>query len=332
VIVDAHAHVIVSEITRDAAPREMWRPRVFWEGQRQVVEVAGKVLRSAARELVQVDGVLAAMSAAGVDRVVLCPYIGLLRYDAEPAEALESSRIQNAALARLARSHPDRISALGTVPLQDPRLAAGELEALMGRGDLRGVEVTASVRGVFLGDDRFRPFWEAAEATGAVVFVHPTTREFEIPVLQEYFLQNTVGNPIETTIAAAHMIMAGLMEAHPRLRVLLAHGGGAILSVRGRLRHAHTFHAQARARLRESPEASLKRFYFDTITHDPELLRALVSYVGADSVLLGSDYPFDMGLARPGEAVRALELPPGDERKILGGNAARLLGVGTDEP
>lgn len=327
-IVDAHAHIIVPEITREVRPDERWRPRVFRDERGQVIEYGGREIRSAVRECVHVPAILAEMEAAGVDRVVLCPFVPLLRYEVDPRDALESSRIQNHALARLARAHPDRIGVLGAVPLQDPELAAHELEALMHGGGVSGVEVAASVRGVYLGDDRFRPFWRVAEDTGAVIFVHPTTRGFDVSAFSEYYMWNTVGNPLETTITAAHLIMAGVMEAHPRLRILLAHGGGAILSLRGRLRHAHTVQSQARVRLRESPEASLMHFYFDTITHDPAVLRALIDYAGPDHVLLGSDYPFDMGIARPADAVRALELRPADERLVLGGNAVRLLGGG----
>ena len=326
-IVDAHAHIIVPEITRPAESDEVWRPRVVWQGTRQVVEFGGRQITSAIREFVRIDAILEAQAAVGVDRVVLTPWVSLLRYDAGPEEGLRISRIQNEALARLAHTHRDQVSALGTVPLQAPELAARELEALMKEPGMHGVEVAANVRGTYLGDDRFRPFWEAAEGTGALVFVHPTTRGFDLPVFEDYYLWNTIGNPLETTVAAAHLIMAGVMEAHPRLRVLLAHGGGAILNLRGRLQHAHTFQPQARSRLREPPEESLRRFYFDTVTHDRVLLRALVDYVGCDHVLLGSDYPFDMGMVRPGEAVRALALPPSDEAKVLGGNAARLLGV-----
>ncbi|MFQ5859568.1 MAG: amidohydrolase family protein [Anaerolineae bacterium] len=326
-IIDAHAHIIVPEITREAAGHEVWRPRVVWEDSRQVVEFAGKRIKSAIREFVHIEALLEAQSSAGVDRVLLCPWVSLLHYDAEPNEGLRISRIQNEALARLAQRYPDRVSALGTVPLQDPELAARELEGLMKEPGLRGVEIAASVRGTYLGDDRFRPFWAAAGSTGMLVFIHPTTRGFGLPVFNDYYLWNTVGNPLETTITAAHLIMAGVMETHPQLKVLLAHGGGAILSLRGRVRHAHTFQPQAKLRLKESPDQSLKRFYFDTVTHDSELLRALVHYVGPDHVLLGSDYPFDMGVARPAEIVRALELPAADETKILGGNASRLLGL-----
>ncbi len=327
-IVDVHAHIIVPEITRDAAPGEAWRPHVVWDEQGQVVEYGGARNRSAVREFVRPDRILAETAASGVDRVILCPFVQLLRYDADPMDALASGGVQNDALARLARAYPDRISAFGTVPLQTPALAARELERVM-RGGLCGVEVSASVRGAYLGEDRFRPFWEAAEALGAVVFIHPTTNGFEIPALADYHLRNTMGNPLETTITAAHLIMAGVLEAHPRLVIILAHGGGAILGLRGRLRHAHTFHPRARVRLREAPDASLRRFYFDTIVHDPGVLRTLVDYAGADHVLLGSDYPFDMGVARPAEIVRALELPAADERRILGETAARLCGIET---
>jgi len=117
------------------------------------------------------------------------------------------------------------------------------------------------------------------------------------------------------------------MERHPGLRVLLAHGGGALLSLRGRLRHAYSFQPQARASLRESPDDSIRRFYFDTLTHDDALLRALIEYAGADHVLLGSDYPFDMGDARHADTIRALGLAPEVERAILAGNAERLLGL-----
>jgi aminocarboxymuconate-semialdehyde decarboxylase len=255
-IVDAHAHVIVPEICRDVAPGESWRPRVYRdENGSQVVELDGRPIRSAIGEFVDVEAILAAQDAAGVDRIVLSPWVPLLWYEADPAEALRRGEIQNEALAELVRSHPERIAALGTVPLQDPALAVRELERLMEEGVLSGIEVAASVRGAYLGDERFESFWEAAERTGALVFIHPTTRGFDAEAFREYYLWNTVGNPLETTVTAAHMVMAGVMERHPRLHVLLAHGGGAVLALRGRLRHAHGFQPQARSRLSESPES-----------------------------------------------------------------------------
>src|SRR5215207_2602589 len=292
--VDVHAHVVVPEITREAGGGEPWRPQVFRDdAAMQVVEMGGKQIRAAIAEFVDIDGILAAQGEAGVDRVLLCPWVPLLYYDAEPDEGLDRARIQNDGLARLVADHPERVSALGALPLQDPELAARELRDLMAGGELTGVEVAASVRGVF----------------------------------QDYYLWNTVANPLETATTAAHMVVAGVMERHSGLRVLLAHGGGALLAVRGRMRHAHRFQPQARARLTEPPEDSIRRFYFDTLTHDDALLRALIDYAGPDHVLLGSDYPFDMGDARHVDTVRALELAPDVKAAILTGNAERLLGL-----
>ncbi|HET6946933.1 MAG TPA: amidohydrolase family protein [bacterium] len=326
-IVDAHAHVIVRALTRDAAPGESWRPRVYRDAGRQMIEFEGRRIAAAVREFVDIDAILQAQTAAGIDRTVLSPWVNLLRYEASVEEGVRVGRIQNEALAALASAHPARISVLGSVPLQAPETAARELDEVMRLPGMGGVEVAAAVRGTYLGDERFLPFWESAEASGALVFIHPTTRGFGLPVLDDYYLRNTVGNPLETTVSAAHLVMAGVLERHPRLKVLLAHGGGAVLTLRGRLRHAHGFQDQARSKLRESPEASLRRFYVDTVTHDAAVLRGIVDFLGSDHVLLGSDYPFDMGVERPAEIVEALGLPPGEARMILGGNAARLLGM-----
>jgi aminocarboxymuconate-semialdehyde decarboxylase len=324
-IMDGHAHIIVPEATRDAGG-ESWRPHVHWEEGKQIIEAGGRQIRSALHEFVQIEAILRFQESRGMDRTLLCPWVPLLGYELEQEEGLRSCRVQNDALARLVESYPGRVAALGAVPLQAPDLAARELKALMAGRRLRGVEVAASVRGVPLGDDRFLPFWEAAETAGALVFIHPTTRGFDFAALGGYYMWNTVGNPLETTITAAQMVMAGVMERYPRLKVLLAHGGGALMCVRGRLRHSHSFQPDARARLRESPDTSLRRFYYDTVTHDADLLRSLVDYAGPDHVLLGSDYPFDMGAADPVGDVRKLGLSAGDEAAILGGNALRLLG------
>lgn len=324
-VIDVHAHIIVPEILRQAAPEETWRPVVTWQDGQQVIDFGGRPIRSAIREFVHIDRILEEQDKAGVDHVVLSPWVSVLAYDAAPQEGLRICCIQNEALARLAQIYPHRITALGSVPLQDPELAARELANLMREPGLRGVEIAASVQNDYLGHDRFRPFWAAAEATGAVVFIHPTTRGFNLPVLNDYYLWNTVGNPMETAITAAHMVMAGVMETYPRLQVILAHAGGAVLALRGRLRHSHSFQPQARAVLRESPDESLKRFYYDSLTHDPQLLQALIDYVGAAHVLVGSDYPFDMGDERPADIVRSLKLE--SEAQILHGNAAQLFGL-----
>jgi aminocarboxymuconate-semialdehyde decarboxylase len=322
VIVDAHLHLVVPEILREAAPEEEWRPRVWWEDGTQLARVGdGPPLRSMVREAVDVQRVLAEQDASGVEAVVASPWVSLIG----PNMPEEATGIQNDALAGVAAAHPRRITALGAVPLHDPPRAADELRELMRRPGVAGVEVPTSVGGRFLGDDALRPFWAAAEETRALVFVHPSTRGLGVSALDDFHLWNTVGNPLETTIAAAHLVFNGVLEEHPGLRILLAHGGGAVLALRGRLRHAWERLPHARARLGSSPDDSLGRFLYDTVVHDVDVLRTLVATVGAENVLLGSDYPFDMGSERPAELVRAAGLPPGEEAAILGGNAERLM-------
>jgi len=304
-VVDVHAHVIVPGFGAE----------VRWDEQGQVVELGGRQIRSAVREFVDPARILEEQDAAGVDRVVLCPFVGLL--DREPER-------QNEALAAL---RSERIDVLGTCPLDRPEL----LRELMADGRCRGVEIAASSGargpassgargpvtsgGDYPGHERFRDFWAAAEETGALVFIHPTTNAFPQPIFQEHYLFNLVGNPVETTLAAAHLVLEGVMDAHPGLKVVLAHGGGAITTLRGRFQHR---------RPDSDVVGAIRRFHFDTVVFDAGVLGALVDFAGADRVLLGSDYPFDMGDARPAEVVRALGLAPEDEASILGGNYERL--------
>ena len=294
-VVDAHAHVIVPGLGAETE----------WVDGAQIVRFGGREIRSAVREFVDPRRILEEQDAAGVDVVVLCPWVNLC--------GRETGR-QNEALA--AMTGP-RVATLGTVDPEQP----DELRELMADGRLGGVELPASVGGRYLGDERFRDFWAAAEETGALVFVHPTTHGFSDPVFDEHYLWNTVGNPVETTITAAQLVLGGVLDEHPALKVLLAHGGGAVLALRGRLAHEQTFHPPGRDVL-----AALRRFYYDTVVHDVDVLRDLVAFAGADHVLCGSDYPFDMGTDRPAEIVRAVRLPENDEAAILAGNALRLLG------
>jgi aminocarboxymuconate-semialdehyde decarboxylase len=294
-VIDVHAHVIIPGLGAD----------VRREGGKQIVAFGGREIRSAVREFVALDKILEEQDRAGVDLVVLCPWVQLLGREPER---------QNEALASLVS---DRVACLGTASLDDP----DQLVAVMRDGRLSGVEVAASFDGEYLGADRFRPFWAAAEETQAIVFVHPTTRGFQAPVFDEHYLWNTIGNPLETTITAAHMVLQGVLDEHPSLTVILAHGGGAVTALRGRLAHHQSFAEPGRDVL-----AGLRRFHYDTVVFDPGVLRALVDFAGAGQVLLGSDYPFDMGDDRPANVVKEARLSAADEAAILGGNAQKLLG------
>jgi len=320
-----HCHVIVEEMTARTVPPD-WRPVIGRDGGAYRLAFRGRDIASVAGEFTDVGVMLGQAAGTGVDHLLLSPWISLVPAEADQATARAVCEVHNTALATLVAAHPGRVSAVGAVVLQEPELAARQIAGLVTGYGLAGAEIPASVGGRYLGDDFFLPFWEAAEDAGALVFIHPTTRGFSVPALNEYYLWNSVGNPMETAIAAAHMAMAGVLERYPRLRVLLAHGGGALPVVRGRLRRAFAVRPEARARIRSAPDTALRRFYYDTVTHDHDLLADLVRYAGAGHVLLGSDRPFDMGTDDSVGEVRALSLGA-DEESVLGGNAARLLGT-----
>jgi len=322
-IIDTHAHIIVPEILREATPAEEWRPRVVWENNRQFIEYGPKRIGSATREFVHIEKILGEMTKSGVDAVLLCPWVSLVRYEATPQESLAACQVQNDALAGLVKKYPKRIAALGMIPLQDVPLAIKELERLMKSG-LSGVEIGTHVNGVYPGDARFRPFWEACDSLGAFVFIHPVEGGGRAE-LRDYYMWNVIGNPLETTVAAGHLILSGVMDAYPRLKILLAHGGGTLPYLHGRLDRGFKQRPEINKVISKTPTEYLKQFYFDTITHDPVVLRGLVDFVGADHVLLGSDYPFDMGNENPVELVRSANLGIDSEKKILGDNASQLL-------
>jgi aminocarboxymuconate-semialdehyde decarboxylase len=327
VIVDCHAHVIPAAMRTDAVPDD-WRPRLQRDDGGLVLSFQGRRLTSVTGEFCDVDGMLAQAAAAGVSHLLLSPWIMLVPVLADPADAARICRVQNESLAQTAADHAGDVWALGAVPLQDPDRSVAELEYLMSLPGLRGAEVPASVAGCYLGEDRFARFWAAAADTGALVFVHPTTRGLGVPALDGRYLWNAVGNPLETTIAAAQLVLAGVLSRHPGLTVLLAHGGGALPALRGRLRRAVEVRPEARAGCADV-DAALGRLYFDSLTHDRAVLADLVAFAGAGHVVLGSDRPFDMGSDDPVADVRSLGLSPADEHDVLGGNAAALLKITT---
>jgi aminocarboxymuconate-semialdehyde decarboxylase len=233
-------------------------------------------------------------------------------------------------MAKLAKARPDRFLGIATLPMQAPKLAADELRHAMDVLGLRGAQIGSNIAGKNLDDPELEPVWATAAELDAFILVHPINVA-GMDRLGSYYLNNLIGNPLDTTIAAACLVFSGVLERHPTLKFCLAHGGGFVPYQAGRFLHGWHVRTEPKKNLPKPPTESLDRFYFDTIVHSKEVLEFLVGNAGADRVLLGSDYPFDMGMPDGVLQVRGLSIPAAEQTAILGGRAQALLAGANDK-
>jgi aminocarboxymuconate-semialdehyde decarboxylase len=237
------------------------------------------------------------------------------------------SAVQNEQLAALKRAHPDRFFPLASVPLQAPEAAAQELERAVKQLGLSGAGVGTSAGPRQLDEPEMDVFWAKVQELDVPVMFHPTQR-LMLPELGRYYLVNFVGNPLDGTIAITRLVFGGVLERFPRLKLVFCHGGGYAPYQWGRYDHGWAARQEPKERIQKAPSTYLRKMYFDTITHSTSALEYLVQEFGADHVVLGTDYPYDMGLERPVEVIQSLERPDAAAKELIaGGNAARLLGV-----
>ncbi len=327
-IIDLHHHIYVPEAEALAAAERKRRPQhadsfegffppVSSEHNRRLTQERwGEQLRDAGRKA-------ADMAADRIEMALLSPPPPVFGYWMAGKAGEEFCRVTNDGIVGFCQRHPERFRGLANLPLQNGGdAAAEELERAMGKG-LLGCIMGDRVGPHALDEPQFDPFWRTAERLGALVFIHPDFADYK--PLFPYYMANCVGNPLSTTVAAARLILSGHFERHPGLKVLLAHAGGNLPWAIGRIEHAWEKRPETKVHTPHPPRHYFKNLHFDVITFSQSGLRWLVQEAGADHVVCGTDYPYDMMQERVVDFVEGAGLSEKDQDKILRTNPARLI-------
>lgn len=325
---DVHAHCIPAELFdlfRSDGPRLGIELRNDGKGEYAVIRDRVR-LQPFNPVLSDLEARIQAMDATGVDVQLLSGWIDLTAYALDADAGAEYSRRFNEIIAAEAGRFPDRLIPLGTIPLQDPRRAAQELDYAVGDLGMAGVQIATTVDGTDLDQAGLDPFWEAAAGLRCLIVLHPCDPLPGVD-LSRNFLDNMVGRPAESTIAVAHLLFSGVLERYPELVICVVHGGGFLPYQLGRMQRGFDAVPRLAAQNISTPPSELaRRLYYDTVLHDPSPLAFLVGHVGVDHVVMGTDYPFPMGDPKPVNMVNAIPGLSDEQRQlILGDNVSRLL-------
>jgi len=321
-VVDVHAHFVpmaLVEAVRDGPPGGV-SVETDDEGRHSFGIEGSPTTRPLRPRLIDLELRRQWMDGQGIDVQVLGTWADIFGYGLPPDQGVEWARLVNWTLIE-AISGSSRFAAFATLPMQDPRRAAELIPEVLGQGFV-GVTVAARIGEVELDSSELDVFWQALDEAEAMVFIHPGYSPNELRTA-DYGMVNSVGRPVDTTIAVARLLGAGVPRRYPRAKILLAHGGGAVGFILGRLQRNFELDPSV-----EDPGDGIERLYFDSVVFDPDALCYLVAKAGPSHVLLGSDYPFPIGDPAPRKVVDSAGcLSDEDRHLILGGGVASLLGI-----
>ncbi len=327
-VVDIHCHrecAPAAEMMKVEAERVGFGALSF--GSELTKEVNQQQLVDIKPKMQSLDERIADMDRMGIDiqAVSISPY--QYYYWSEPGVGRDVSKLINDNLASAIGEKPDRFVGLGTVPLQNTEMAITELDRCVNELGFKGIEINSQISGEELSTPRLAPFWAKVEELDILVFIH-TAGFTHADRLKDHYFINLIGHPIEATLAISRLIFDGVLENHPGLKIVVAHGGGFLPAYSGRMDHAYRARKDVREGLPDLPSEYLKRFHFDTMVFESDQLEYLINKFGPNHILLGTDYPYDMGEDDPLGLVNKVKgLNEHDCSSICGGNAARLLKI-----
>jgi aminocarboxymuconate-semialdehyde decarboxylase len=328
--IDMHCHYQNNEVAAKAAVLKPFEkePSIVYANE-LTRDINMGQMKERGPKLSDIDTRLRDMDRMGIDIQVVSPAPAQYYYYADADFGLTLARGINDRIAEIVSLHPERFVGLGTVPLQDAKMATKELERCVKKLGLRGVEIGTNVNGIDLADPRLGldRFFAKAQELDVMLFLHPMGFT-HADRMTDYYFNNIIGNPLESTLAVSHLIFGGVLDRYPRIKFCVAHGGGYLAHYHARMDHGWKVRPDARVNIKKKPSSYLKKFYYDSITFDAGLLDVLIERYGAKHVLMGSDYPYDMGDTNPVKLVESITRLSEDEQLlILGGNAARLLKI-----
>jgi aminocarboxymuconate-semialdehyde decarboxylase len=326
-VTDVHAHLLPrSAIAAAETGREWFGSRIERDSQGRPEIVTGdyRVSMGGPAHWEPIEQRIAKMDSTGVDRQVISLNPILFRYYLDPSDAVDCARAVNDEIAGIVADHPDRFAGYGTLPMQDRAAAVGELERVMSTKGMVGVSVGTHVGGLNWDEPELVPVLEAAEEAQALVFIHPAASRLK-EALPRYHMRNYIANPTETTIAIGSIIFGGILDRLPRLRLLFAHGGGYACWAYARFDHGHAVRAEARENISQLPSDYLRALWYDSLVHGYGNLRRLIDVVGIGRVVLGTDFPADMGQPDPVAWIEGSDLTASEKMSVLGSNAKALL-------
>ena len=324
--IDTHTHVLTEEtaaLLRKEAPKVPVTITPV-DAESATLDVGGVVYRPFPRGGFDLAHRLRDMDAMGVDVQVLSATPQTYLYNQDASLGATTAAIQNDQIAKLVKQNPQRFMGIATLPMQAPEKAADELKRAMTKLNLRGTMFASNIIGKNLDDPSFEPVWATAEELGAFIFIHPNNVA-GADRMKSYYLNNLIGNPLDTTIGAACLYFGGVLDRHPKLTIALAHGGGFTPYQAARWEHGWHVRPEPKKNIAKQPVNIAKRFYYDTILHSAPVLEFMIEHVGADRVMLGSDYPYDMGMMDCVKHVRGLNISDADKATILSTRAQALL-------